>query len=544
MNRSKRSPRGAAIVAIIMVMLLVNLIIVAMVLGGARDLDLAVLRMDTVRAGYAADGGAQLSLREVYTDTDIDGDGSIGSISDDGNDANNPAIGGGNVSVSGSTVGSATTYLSTGVAGSATRAVSTLVNEGSSNSAMIAYGSNGGSSTPKYRIWDGSNWGSESSANGIGAAPYWTVLRGSPVSNQFALAILDNDVDIEVQIWNGTSWGSNSQATNDAGDKTTRLFDLAYEQLSGHLLLVYRESGTSDIRYRTHNGSAWSSESSYTMTGNTVKWLTLVPKVDSDEIMLVAQSDHGSNCTRGVVWNGSSFTNLGSSAGAAGLSGTQHADIAFESTSGQVLFTFSQNNNTPGYRTLAGGSWSATANMPSVGGATYWSRLVSDPASDEILFASQDATNDINVNAWTGAAWGANTEVETGTASTSRRAMDVAYENGGNEALLMYDENSNTLKYRTWNGSGWSAEQSGPNGGNSPIHTIQAVTGCAPGEVLSAWIMDNGSMRAGLWTGSSFTALGGLGNTSGDKLYQMFMIATTGSSSSPPILASWNHVEP
>ena len=188
-------------------------------------------------------------------------------------------------------------------------------------SAMMAYSRSGGGGMPRYRTWTGTVWSSEASANGVGSEPQWLILRGSPLTDSFAMATLDNDVDIDVQIWNGSSWGAVTNATTDCGDKTSRVFDLAYEQVSGHLLLVYRESGTNSVSYRTYDGMIWSAEQSLVMTAGNLIWLSLTARSGTDEILLVAQSSDSSDHTRAAIWNGSSFTNVSSSAGSPPMHG-------------------------------------------------------------------------------------------------------------------------------------------------------------------------------------------------------------------------------
>ncbi len=48
---------------------------------------------------YAAETGLELSLRELTQPGDIDSDGTVGTISDNGNDADDPALAGGSVRV-------------------------------------------------------------------------------------------------------------------------------------------------------------------------------------------------------------------------------------------------------------------------------------------------------------------------------------------------------------------------------------------------------------------------------------------------------------
>ncbi len=95
-----RSPRrGMALIGVIVFLLVVGVIIVGMVLGGARDQDLTVRRLETVRAFYAAEGGMNMAIREVMVSVDEDADGAIGTISDDSDNGTDPAFGTGQVVV-------------------------------------------------------------------------------------------------------------------------------------------------------------------------------------------------------------------------------------------------------------------------------------------------------------------------------------------------------------------------------------------------------------------------------------------------------------
>src|SRR2546426_11128920 len=49
--------------------------------------------LNASNAFYAAESGVEFALRELKVGSDLDGDGTIGSISDDGNSANDPGLG-------------------------------------------------------------------------------------------------------------------------------------------------------------------------------------------------------------------------------------------------------------------------------------------------------------------------------------------------------------------------------------------------------------------------------------------------------------------
>jgi len=119
--------RGAAVVAIILAMLVLSLITIGMVLGGSRDQDLTVRRLETVRAFYAAEAGANMSIRELMLSTDADADGGVGSISDDGNAANDPNMGAAQVRVTRIVSGPQTTLTSRGRSGQANRVIQAIL---------------------------------------------------------------------------------------------------------------------------------------------------------------------------------------------------------------------------------------------------------------------------------------------------------------------------------------------------------------------------------------------------------------------------------
>jgi type II secretory pathway component PulK len=74
-------PRGTAAVAMIVVLIVVNVIVVGLTLGLARDHDLTLRRLETMKAQYAAEAGVNMAIREMLEDADEDVNGTIGTIS-------------------------------------------------------------------------------------------------------------------------------------------------------------------------------------------------------------------------------------------------------------------------------------------------------------------------------------------------------------------------------------------------------------------------------------------------------------------------------
>nr|QNO48365.1 hypothetical protein EIBLGOLB_00001 [Methanosarcinales archaeon ANME-2c ERB4] len=77
--------------------------------------------------------------------------------------------------------------------------------EQSSGRGLVVWGDS--TSTPKYRIWDGS-WGQESSASNLGGAgcTRWVQLTPDPDSSEMFLMTSDGNNDINIQKWDGSSW--------------------------------------------------------------------------------------------------------------------------------------------------------------------------------------------------------------------------------------------------------------------------------------------------------------------------------------------------
>ena len=118
------------VVALILVMLIIDLIIIALVVGGARDHDLTIKRMQTIEAFYAAEAGMNMAYREVIEDFDEDLDGITGTISDDGVPANDPTLGNAQYYVTAShdfPVVGETTYFSKGRSGDARRQLESVL---------------------------------------------------------------------------------------------------------------------------------------------------------------------------------------------------------------------------------------------------------------------------------------------------------------------------------------------------------------------------------------------------------------------------------
>lgn len=541
--------RGSIGLAMVIVLVFLQLLMVGVVISGARDQDIAVQRLDSTRAGYAAEAGANMAMRELMNDADEDGDGVIGSISDDGNASNDPALGTASVYVSESVAGSETTLTVRGRAGAALRQASLLAEYGASGGGgtTLAAFSRNGSDQPRYSIWNGSAWGVNTAMPDIGAEANHVVLRSCPTRAEVMFVAQDASQDVNVLFFDGSSWGSVAQVCSDTGETDNRAYDAAYEQTSGDGLIVYWKDSSDQVGYRTWNGTSVSSENLLSLSGATdANQLALYARPGTDDIILLVQNTSGGDYRLSAsVWNGTTWGSWSHLNTDIESDDTECFSLAFESLSTHALVVYVESGDfSPHYRTWNGTSWSSQSSMPSIGEKGKWLRLAADPTSDTILFGALDDDEDLNVNQWNGSSWGSNSQLEDEVGTKDRRAFDIAFENGGASALIVYaQENSDRPRYRIWNGSAWGSEQNGPDL-NDHVKCIFATTGAAAGQVFIA-AKDNGNdIHLMQWNGSSIPGETRIETTYGgpDKAEQVMIGAAPGTSI--PRLVNWYYVEP
>jgi hypothetical protein len=90
----------------------------------------------------------------------------------------------------------------------------------------------------------------------------------------------------------------------------------------------------------------------------------------------------------------------------------------------------------------------------------------------------------LNLNRWSGTAWGTNLVADTQITDSTERRVDIAYQqNGANALAVWHQQGDSVLKYRRWTGSAWSAETDGPTIGPETF-AIRLAPGRNENEVM------------------------------------------------------------
>lgn len=327
---------------------------------------------------------------------------------------------------------------------------------------MMAYSKT--TTTPFYRIWDGTAWGAEASAQTVVGNINYIVLKSARTRNESILGVQTSTGAIYVQVWNGTSWGNLTQV--GTGPTTTRSFDISYEKNTDRALITY-SSGV-DFAYRIWDGSTLSAETAVAAspTTGTLNWLETRqnPLSTSNEIAMILLDANAD--VYGMRWTGSTWDTMGTAAvwdATASNAARKGIDVEYEQTSGEAMFMWGDSVATDQYYRM----WNGVAlgantllDIAAEGGVPNWLQLAARPNSDEIMLGVVDAGADLNTRKWSGTAWDTATqhaEHSAAVENVTSRTFDIVWEthtaNPG-KAWIVWG-NGSTVSSKQWSGTAW-----------------------------------------------------------------------------------------
>jgi len=305
--------------------------------------------------------------------------------------------------------------------------------------------------TPRYRLWNEYNFtGNErSDTNAVGGDITWVVTKANHERDEWIIGTEDKTNDIDIQIYNGATetWGNLQSVSTDIPNSGYRSFDIAYEHGSGDALIVF-ETGTGadqTVGYRIWNGTAYSVAGTLTtgMTASAANWISLVPKRNSDYIMLLVHNSEadGSGDLYAVQWNGTDFqTDKEQVLSATTTSSTeQHFAFAWQESSLEGLAAYGEGTDLV-YRNYSDSDgWSGESTIPLGAESLDAVRMCSDRNSDYVGLIWQDSDNDVNASMWDGdqilsSSPSGDSETEQNGAFNAN--VDCAWHTSGDQALL------------------------------------------------------------------------------------------------------------
>ena len=408
---------------------------------------------------------------------------------------------------------------------------------------MAIYNNN--NDTFRYRTWNvDDGFSAETNAVNMGTRIQMMAGASSPTTAERVIAFTHAGPQISAAIWNGTAWtavpappanGTQGRLTTANLTANSNLYwgaAVAYEQSSGHLMLVWNDDANTtagnddELRYVTRESGVWGTVTSLATAANQPQNLRIAARPNSDQLALVYSSASGADYIR--LWSGtawSSETALDTTGGS-----LTSVNVAYEAQSGRALVVYGKPTATSVnlfYRIWDGSSWSAETSITPPAGVTtqpQWTAIASDPFSNRIAVGVVTSGGRTWLSVWNGSAW-VNTIQATATALLSTaQNVAVAFETLSGDLLAAYGVNSAPtaqVRYRTWTWNpvtqtgAWSAETSGPSATNGNPNVIMLTRSPSTNRVMMA--INTSSSRANYvsWDGSAWdeTVTDAAGNT-------------------------------
>lgn len=348
---------------------------------------------------------------------------------------------------------------------------------------LVAYVVDSSRAAPVVKSWDGALWSAVGVAPPLGDAVAWQECSAVPGQDALALVAMDTSRALTLSTWDGTSWTGAATINSDCGVSTSKPFAAQVEHASGELLTVYRKASSTTVYYRsTTIGAGAGPELSVSLgLDSPPRWMTLVPRRSSDEMVLLVATSAG---VYAGVWNGSAFANTTTLTAAAAAVG-RPMDGAY-TAAGACVVVCGPATGAPQWARWDGTSWTAPASLSGGLSGARWLAVAAHPTSDEAIATGIDASNDAATYRWSSSTWGAGSIIETSMRAPDRQLVHAAYQRDGLTAVVAWQHAGGTgLRYRTWDGSSWSATSNGPSLG-SEAQAVHVSAGANTDEVLVA----------------------------------------------------------
>ncbi len=291
--------------------------------------------------------------------------------------------------------------------------------------------------TPKYRIWDGSSWSSQLSlvnlANNGSSVPIYIVTRARSGTNEVMAGFFTQSRDVNTEYFNGANWNLHSVHSTSAPNNASQMVDFVWSTNDSTKGALIYSSGNNDrgmnLKIWTASGlgsGSWSSATNSTNQG------VLGPmEIDSRASVLefiACDKDTSSDiyCFKsdGTPTFSSPTNNVLTTTTATGTQKT--FDIKYQSSGDLAVAVYSDNSAIPklkNYNPLTNSFDSAATNLNSLSAALRTVSEIPLANSSNIMILLGDNNNDLYSVMWNG----------------SQNAFTLQGTNGSNNSEYWYD---------------------------------------------------------------------------------------------------------
>ncbi|MEM5855336.1 MAG: hypothetical protein QW472_03390, partial [Candidatus Aenigmatarchaeota archaeon] len=327
-----------------------------------------------------------------------------------------------------------------------------------SGDAIVVYSN--GSAQPKYRVWNGKSWSSEGTIpqTKTTGAIRWIKLASRPNSDEIACVWLDANADISAMIWNGSAWVGEPPAaleTNAAYDTTigdAEAFDLAYESLSGDLLVVFGSNAALPPGYALKPADTyeWVTGSVGGAFADEGSIISLAAEPNTNRIALTYMSEDFFDA-QGAIWDGEEdiwierVIDIDASASDAWYGYTRLLDIGWVGSLGEAVVVYQDgSSNIDWFNWIEGEYWTVQGDVSGAGttGIDRTKQIHNFPYADKILLVYSDANSDLGIATYDGGSWvsvNPSPIIEDNLPITQYEPFMFAFKEYMGNILLIYD---------------------------------------------------------------------------------------------------------
>jgi Tfp pilus assembly protein PilV len=290
----------------------------------------------------------------------------------------------------------------------------------SNGNLMVVYSDN--SSTPKYRIWNGTTWSAQASATafGDGDVPNYIVAKSRPATNEVMLASFTQSLDTDTEYYSGSAWSAITTQSTDAPVATKRLVDFDWspqDTTRGSLVYVSDSTGNDSRRISsriwTANGlgsGTWSAVGVSNTQG------VVNTRLGAVKVVGIKGANEFETCdqdtTLQIVCYKTNFTPTFTNPTNRTLttstdSGIQRSyDVGAELSGANAVGVYSNATTTARLKGFnrATAVWNPTATSinPTAVGAIKTARVIANPISDDMMILTADSNLDLFSIIWDG----------------------------------------------------------------------------------------------------------------------------------------------
>ncbi|MBI2337949.1 hypothetical protein HYU95_02090 [Candidatus Daviesbacteria bacterium] len=279
---------------------------------------------------------------------------------------------------------------------------------------MAVYSDN--TTTPKYRIWNGSSWSpaSLSTAN-VGGIPNFVIAKVRPETAEVMMATYDQAKDSNTAYFNGSSWSATTQHASNAPVNTKKHLDFAWSPNSpfkGALIYSASASDTGmNLKIWTANGTgggSWSAERNAPNQG-VLGATDIDGRLSANEFLACNKNANNDiYCFRSDLtpaWS-TPINNILTTTTDTGIQ--RSFDYSYEAVTGsEGLAVYSNNTATPQYKLYDATSnsfGSETQLTTALGGTVKTVVLAPLVENDDVMVLMADSLNDLFSIVWNGTA--------------------------------------------------------------------------------------------------------------------------------------------